>query len=230
MKLYKIALFCLCLLFISCNGQSKKEVKSIKPEDFAQKIKATSQPQILDVRTPKEFSDQHLDNAVNINWNSEEFDKKVAELDQSKPVFVYCLSGGRSSKAAGKLAELGFKEIYEMDGGIVKWNASGLAQKSNETIGMSLAEYEKLLVSDKKILINFYADWCAPCVKMKPYITKLQKDLKDIVIIRLDADANKTLLTELKIEELPTLLLYENKEMKWKHSGFISEADLTKKL
>lgn len=69
----------------------------MKPEDFAQKINSTSQPQILDVRTPKEFSDQHLDNAVNINWNSDDFDKKVAGLDKSKPVFVYCLSGGRSS-------------------------------------------------------------------------------------------------------------------------------------
>ena len=202
----------------------------MKPEDFAQKINSTFQPQILDVRTPKEFSDQHLENAVNINWNGDDFDKKVAELDKSKPVFVYCLSGGRSSKASGKLAELGFKEIYEMEGGIVKWNASRLAKKSNETIGMTLAEYEKLLVSDKKVLINFYADWCAPCVKMKPYITKMQKDLKDVTIIRLDADANKTLLTELKIEELPTLLLYENKEVKWRHSGFISEDDLTKKL
>jgi len=230
MKLHKIALFCLCLLFISCNGQSKKEFKSIKPKEFSQKINSTSQPQILDVRSPKEYSDQHLDNAVNINWNGDDFDKKVAELDKSKPVFVYCLSGGRSSKASGKLAELGFKEIYEMDGGIVKWNASGLAKKNNETIGMTLAEYEKLLVSDKKVLINFYADWCAPCVKMKPYITKMQKDLKGVTIIRLDADANKTLLTELKIEELPTLLLYKNKEVKWRHSGFIGEDDLTKKL
>ena len=152
MKLHKIIPFLLCLLFISCNGQTKKEVKTVKPEDFAQKINSTSQPQILDVRTPKEFSDQHLDNAVNINWNGDDFDKKVAELDKSKPVFVYCLSGGRSSKASGKLAELGFKEIYEMEGGIVKWNASGLAKKSNETIGMTLAEYEKLLVSDKKVL------------------------------------------------------------------------------
>lgn len=230
MKLHKIALFCLCLLFISCNGQSQKEFKKLKPEEFAKKIQATAQPQILDVRTPKEYSDQHLDNALNMNWNGDDFDKKAAELDKSKPVFVYCLSGGRSNKAAISLVEMGFKDVYEMDGGIVKWNASGLAKKNNETIGMSLSEYEKLLVSNKKILINFYADWCAPCVKMKPYITKMQKDLKDVTIIRLDADANKTLLTELKIEELPTLLLYENKEVKWKHSGFISEADLTKKL
>lgn len=230
MKLSKITFFLLSLLFISCNGQSKKEFTSVKPEEFAQKIATTSNPQILDVRSPKEYSDQHLDNALNINWNGNDFDQRVAELDKSKPVFVYCLSGGRSNKASIKLAEMGFKEVYELDGGIVKWNASGLAKKSDATIGMTLAEYEKLLVSDKKVLVNFYADWCAPCVKMKPFMTKMQKEQTNVVIIRLDADANKTLLTELKIEELPTLLLYENKEVKWKHSGFISEEDLTKKL
>ena len=224
-----ITILFIALFLTNCNGQ-KKEFKSIKPEEFSQKIEATPQPQILDVRSPKEYNDQHLDNAININWNGDDFDKKVAELDKAKPVFVYCLSGGRSHKASIKLTELGFKEVYEMDGGIVKWNASGLAKKTNETVGMSLADYEKLLVSDKKVLINFYADWCAPCVKMKPYITKMQQELKDVTIIRLDADANKTLLTELKIEELPTLLLYESKEVKWRHSGFINEEDLTKKL
>ncbi|RZK10666.1 MAG: redoxin domain-containing protein [Flavobacterium sp.] len=229
MKLPKIFLSFLFLLFISCNGQ-QKEIKKMEPKEFSEKLQSENQPQLIDVRSPKEFSDQHLDNAKNINWNGDDFEQKVVELDKSKPIYVYCLSGGRSSSASKKLAEMGFKEIYEMDGGIVKWNASGLAKKSNKTIGMTLAEYEKLLVSDKKILINFYADWCAPCVKMKPYITKMQKDLKNVTIIRLDADANKTLLTELKIEELPTLLLYENKEVKWKHSGFISEEDLTKKL
>ena len=202
----------------------------MEPKEFSEKLQLENQPQLIDVRSPKEFSDQHLENAKNINWNGDDFEQKVGELDKLKPIYVYCLSGGRSSSASKKLAEMGFKEIYEMYGGIVKWNAFGLAMKSNKTIGMTLAEYEKLLVSDKKILINFYADWCAPCVKMKPYITKMQKDLKDVTIIRLDADANKTLLTVLKIEELPTLLLYENKEVKWKHLGFISEEDLTKKL
>jgi hypothetical protein len=59
----------------------------------------------------------------------------------------------------------------------------------------------------------------------------MQKDLADkVVIIRLNADENPTLIKEMKILELPTLLIYENKELKWKHSGFISEEDLKKQL
>jgi thioredoxin-like negative regulator of GroEL len=66
---------------------------------------------------------------------------------------------------------------------------------------------------------------------MTPYLLKIQKELADkVVIIRLDADKNKSLLTEIKINELPTLFLYENKQLKWQHSGYISETDLRKQL
>jgi thioredoxin-like negative regulator of GroEL len=66
---------------------------------------------------------------------------------------------------------------------------------------------------------------------MGPYIMQMQKDMTDsVVIVRLDADKNKSIVSEMKISELPTLLLYENKEVKWQHSGYISEADLKKQL
>lgn len=126
---------------------------------------------------------------------------------------------------------MGFTTVYELEGGILKWNAAGFGKPMTETIGLSQQEYAKLLDSDKKVLISFYANWCAPCKKMAPYISQMQKDLANTVtIIRLNADENKTLITEMKINELPTLLLYENKQVKWKHSGFISEEDLKKQL
>ena len=66
---------------------------------------------------------------------------------------------------------------------------------------------------------------------MAPYLDKMQKEMADkVVIVSLDADENKTLIKDMKIDELPTLILYQNKEVKWKHSGFISEEDLKKQL
>jgi len=66
---------------------------------------------------------------------------------------------------------------------------------------------------------------------MTPYLLKMQKEMADkVTIVRLNADENKTLISELKIDELPTLLIYKNNTILWKHSGFISEADLTKQL
>jgi thioredoxin len=126
---------------------------------------------------------------------------------------------------------MGYQNVYELDGGIMKWNAAGMAKASTKTVGMTLNDYNKLLISDKKVLIDFYAEWCAPCKKMAPYLAKMSTELADkVTIIKIDADKNKTLLEELKISGLPTLLLYENNKLLWKNEGFISEEELTKKL
>ena len=109
---------------------------------------------------------------------------------------------------------------------------TGLSKPSDKIIGMCSQEYAELLNTDKKVLIDFYAEWCAPCKKMTPYLLKMQKEMADkVVIIRLNADENQNLNKRNEnLTNLPTLLLYENKEIKWKHSGFISEEDLKKQL
>ena len=59
----------------------------------------------------------------------------------------------------------------------------------------------------------------------------MQKEMADkVTVVRLNADENKTLISQLKIDELPTLFIYKNNQIIWKHSGFISEEDLTKQL
>lgn len=241
MKIKQIAMALIIFLVLSCSGQTSKNIKTIDPVAFAKKINETPKAQILDVRTPEEFVSEHIDNATNVNWLGDNFVVDAEKFDKSKPVFVYCKIGGRSSKAVEKLAELGFKNIYNLDGGIMKWNSAGFstraegeqgeAKPSDKIIGMGSQEYAALLNTDKKVLIDFYAKWCAPCKKMAPYLDKMQEDCAEKVdIIRLDADENKTLMQEMKIDELPTLLLYENKKIIWKHSGYISEEDLRKQL
>lgn len=231
MKYYSILALFIFFGFSSCNGQQSKNVENIAPEAFSKKISQTSKAQILDVRTPEEFNSEHIDDALNLNWFDADFATKTKKLDKSKPVFVYCKSGGRSAKASAKLAELGFTKIYNLEGGILKWSSAGLSKPDNKIIGMTSSQFNELLQTDKKVLISFYAEWCAPCKKMSPYLLQMQKDLADkTAIIRLNADENKTLMKEMKIDELPTLLLYENKVLKWKHSGFISEEDLKKQL
>ena len=113
------------LFFISCQGQTAETIKTIDANLFAQKLKATPNAQLLDVRTPDEFNIEHINNAVNVNWNGADFVSKANNYDKTKPVFVYCKVGGRSASAANKLAGMGFKEIYNLEGGIMKWNATG---------------------------------------------------------------------------------------------------------
>lgn len=231
MKFKYLLVTLIAFAITSCNGQASKNIKTIDAISFSKEIQSTSDAQILDVRTPEEYAAGHLIQSQNVNWLSADFVSNTSKYDKTKPVFVYCKIGGRSHKAAEKLAELGFTNVIEMEGGIMKWDAAGLSKPSEKWIGINQKEYTDLLNSDKKVLIDFYAEWCAPCKKMTPYLLKMEKEMKDqVVIIRLDADKNKSLLSEMKISELPTLLLYENKQIKWKHSGYISEADLKKQL
>lgn len=232
MNLFKTIVILACTTLItSCNGQETIKTKTIEAQIFSEKIIQTPNAQIIDVRTPQEFSSYHLDNAINIDWLGTSFEKEVAKLDPKKPVFIYCKAGGRSQSAHEKLNELGFTTVYEMKGGILKWEAAELAKTSNKAIGMTRDEYNNITNSDKKVLINFYAEWCAPCKKMEPYIKTMQTELaNNVTIIRLDADKNKTLMSELKISELPTLLLYEGAKVKWQKSGYITEVDLKKQI
>ena len=82
---------------------------------------------VLDVRTESEFSQGHIDGAVNMDVNSKNFHKLVAGLDSSEPYLVYCRTGRRSLTAAQMLKELGFKRVYNLEDGINAWTNAGFA-------------------------------------------------------------------------------------------------------
>ncbi|HLP64409.1 thioredoxin domain-containing protein [Flavobacterium sp.] len=238
MKSKILTLVALTFLLISCKGQNKETAsestvinETIDAKSFAEKLQSAQNPQIIDVRTPEEFNSKHLENAINIDINNPNFATEIAKLDTSKPTFVYCLSGGRSATALAKMKELGFKEAYNMKGGMMKWNALGLGNSKPSPAGMTKADFDKLLETDKKVLIDFYAEWCGPCKKMEPFLNKMTEELKDkVTIIRIDVDKNETLANELKVEFLPTLMVYENKKVTWQGEGYVSEEELRKKL
>jgi len=99
----------------------KRVVSLISPEELN---KITDEIQLIDVRTPKEFAEGHLSNAVNINFYDSNFMEEMSKLDKNKDLYIYCRSGGRSGKAAKKLKSQGFLKIYDLEGGILNWNQS----------------------------------------------------------------------------------------------------------
>ena len=122
MKLRILSVFVVLMSLTSC---IKKQVEGVQVVDIATYEKQLKQPevQLIDVRTPEEFSQGHLENAKNINIMAEDFDAQVASLDKSKPVMVYCKSGGRSARASERLKELGFTTITDLEGRITNWNS-----------------------------------------------------------------------------------------------------------
>jgi thioredoxin len=128
----------------------------------------------------------------------------------------------------------GFQEVYELNGGMMKWRAASLPETTDKALastGMSKQQFDNLLVTDKLVLIDYYADWCAPCKKMKPYLDEISRDMADkVVVIRINADENQALCKELKIDALPVLHIYKNKALIWNNTGFIEKEEVVKQL
>ncbi|OGO20136.1 MAG: sulfurtransferase [Chloroflexi bacterium RBG_16_50_11] len=80
---------------------------------------------IIDVRTPEEYAAGHIESAVLVNYNSADFQEEISKFNKEKTYLIYCRTGNRSSGARDIMKELGFREIYHMDGGITEWQAQG---------------------------------------------------------------------------------------------------------
>lgn len=234
MKKINLGILVLSLLFfINCsNGQNAKT--NLDAMAFNEMVKSTSNPQLIDVRTADEFSKGHLVNALNIDWNGNEFDMLTSKLKKEEAVFVYCLSGGRSSAAAAQLRQSGFKNVIELNGGIMKWRGANLPETTAASVtntSMSLADFQKLTQSDKIVLVDFYADWCAPCKKMKPYLMEIEKEMSaNVILVRINADDNQALCKELKIDALPVIQVYQKNQLTWNQTGFVDKATVLQHL
>ena len=79
----------------------------------------------LDVRTAQEFAEGHLKNAININVESGNFENEIANLDKTATYAVYCRSGRRSAVAVDLMQKAGFTNLFNLDGGVIDWSASG---------------------------------------------------------------------------------------------------------
>jgi rhodanese-related sulfurtransferase len=129
MKIAMVIPFFLVCIFSFCCSNGQGNTKTVlEPKEFAEKIKNTPSAQVIDVRTPREFADGHLLQAVNMDWENEEFYIQVKSLDKSKPVFVYCQGGGRSEDAAKAMRKEGFVEVYELSDGFSAWRSAKLPE------------------------------------------------------------------------------------------------------
>ncbi|MCU0445767.1 MAG: rhodanese-like domain-containing protein [Microscillaceae bacterium] len=102
----------------------------LAPAVFKKQIKKKRKIQLIDVRKPEEYAEGHLKNAQNIDYYAEDFKARLAQLNKNKPIYLYCRSGGRSGKTATMLREMGFSNVYDLQGGITQWKNEKLPVQS----------------------------------------------------------------------------------------------------
>ena len=221
------------ILYFANQAISLSQVLSA--DDFEKKYAETQNAQLLDVRTTGEYGGGHLPKAKNVDYKSPDFTEKIQTLDKTKPIFVYCLSGGRSAEAANIMRQNGFKEVYEMGGGYLKWTTKmkpveGVKPTDSKN-ALSKEYLDNLLKSGKVVMLDFYATWCAPCLKMMPTVDKLKAELGDKVVIeKVDSDANKALVADFKVDEIPTFLIFKDGKMVMRAVGFQTDKALREML
>lgn len=113
------------LLFVITTAgfaQTSSGIEVIEPKEFGQEIQQEN-IQFIDVRTPKEYKEGHIEGAKNIDFLGEDFLEQFSKLDKEKPIYLYCRSGNRSAKASAKLRAEGFENIIDLKGGFKAWSA-----------------------------------------------------------------------------------------------------------
>ena len=212
MKKIGIVFTLLIALFVGACSEVNSQ-NTLDAKAFAAGIKAETKPQLIDVRTADEFSGGFIEGAVNWPIGSSTLEQGVATLDKSKPVYVYCLSGGRSGSAAKDLMKQGFTKVYNLKGGTLAWQSAGMnlvtsANAPKKEAGLTRAQYDEQIAKGD-VLVDFYAPWCGPCKKMEPDLAKIKAEGK-IKVIRIDVDKNPELAKSFNINEIPIVYAYRD--------------------
>ncbi|MGB5385923.1 MAG: rhodanese-like domain-containing protein [Eudoraea sp.] len=103
-------LILLLITQISCTQTKSMSITELTPQHLENAV-------LIDVRTPEEYAEGHLDNAVNINWYDENFMNEFKTVEKDKTIYVYCKKGGRSASAAEMLNSAGYTEVIDLQGG-----------------------------------------------------------------------------------------------------------------
>lgn len=218
--------FVLTFLFLSCSAQNKMVLSA---EEFEKALSSKASPQVLDVRTAEEYNLGHIKNALLADWKDEnEFKRRISFIDKDKPVFIYCLGGGRSSAAAAKMRELGFQQVFELKGGMNAWKSENKSVEGKSTERqMSLLEFDTATKSNTWVLIDFGAEWCPPCKKMEPILESIQKNNSaKLSVVKVDGGRDEVILKKFNVTSLPVFILFKDGKQVWRKEGVVAEKEI----
>ncbi len=220
-----ISTILLAVVIVSCQAQTKT---ALTVEEFEKEI-SKENIQLLDVRTSGEFFTGHIKHALQADWNDKkEFERRIAFIDKAKPVYVYCLAGGRSASAAEKMRKMGYTNVYELSGGTNAWRAANkpLEGNSNEK-QMTIEALNAAISSSNIVLVDFGASWCPPCKQMEPVLNALTENNKGkFSLVKVDGGRDQDILRQYKVTALPVFIIFKDGKQVWRKDGIASESEI----
>jgi len=219
----------LLFIFFSCSAQPKSVLTA---DEFEKNMSGSVSVQILDVRSSEEYNSGHIKNALLADWRVPlEFNRRIGFIDTDKPVYVYCLGGGRSSAAAAKMREIGYQQVFELQGGMNAWKSANKSIEGKTTHNqMSIIEFNNSIKGSNWVLVDFGAEWCPPCKKMEPVLASLQKNNAKITIVKVDGEKDEDILKTYNVTALPVFILFKDGKQVWRKDGVVSEKEIAANL
>ncbi len=239
------------------NPANEKLQKSIKEKEFKgqnkfgknhqigvadfEKLVKSGKVTLVDVRTPKEFAQGHIDGAINVDWKNRHFaDNIVKTVSNDKPAAIYCRSGNRATRAMYVMDALGFNEIYNLEHGIMSWNAENKPLKTLEVKGdkhhLDVANFNNAIVGHIGKLIDIrtpkeYAAYHIPGAinidyKNDNFETEFAKLNKDIPVLIYCRSGGRSGRATKKLDKLGYKVYNLDKGiLKWKEKGMKIEGN-----
>ncbi len=218
------------LALLTAGAQTNTELNA---DAFEKNILQRDSVQLLDVRTAGEFKQGHLKDALLADWKDEkEFYRRIGFIDKEKPVYIYCLGGGRSAAAAAKMRGMGFQQVIELKGGINAWKAAGKNVANKMAVPqMSIDDLDAQLSGNKTVLVDVGAEWCPPCKVMEPVLQQLAAHHpKKFTLVKVDGGRDEAILKKYNITTLPVFMLFKKGQLVWRKEGIVAEEEIARLL
>ena len=221
------------ILVMACStNESNSQTGVLSTSAFQQKLSLPN-IQVLDVRTAEEYQSGHLKNVLQADWlDKAQFEDRIQYLNKNIPTLIYCASGVRSEQAMKAMAAKGFKEVYNMSGGMSAWKVEGKPfEAASSKAELSLAAFQSMVNGASIALVDIGAEWCPPCKKMEPVLAQLQKNLGDkFSLIKVDGGNDLSVMKYLLFKALPTFIVFKNGKETWRKQGIVGLEELEKAI
>ena len=220
------------IIYTSILNAQEIAFKQVDAKEFYQ-LANSGKGMLLDVRTKQEFDSEHIPKAQYLNYYALDFKKKLLMLPKDEPIYLYCTTGYRSEKAAKYLAKNGYKNVYNLEHGILEWNLENLpvieGEKSAKIMmhKVSPEMYGREILNDTLVLVDYYATWCGPCRKLMPLVDSLHTQYHpDLKVLKVNVDVSKKLIKQEKIIGVPFIKIYRKGKLLFEHDGIMNRKEL----
>ncbi len=218
--------------FFTVSSSLAQNSVTLSADKFAELLRNVPDAQLIDLRPADEFAAGHIRKAKNYDFLNDDFEKTALKnIDRKKPVYLYCFTGVRSRHAAQFLKDLGYDQIYDLEGGFAKWTYSSKPYVSGSAgvkpFAVFTEENFNLVISTNNIvLVDFYNSSCNDCKKMLPVYEKIKAENSYVKLLRINTEHNELMVEKFDIDQTPTLIIFKYGRQVWRNTGEMPEKDI----